>query len=323
MRTHLVRWTVCLGSLVLAACGAEEATSAEGTTSTAATTGAAAATAASSGSGAAPGPSFEIVTPEIEIASGDERTYCYYTSVDVDDVVGVKRWSSTMSAGSHHLIVYFTEGAQEPDGTIVEDCGTSGSGGDIPIWTYSAQTSEAENVMPEGVGMRVRARQHLFVQMHYFNPTAAPIDAHVSIKAETYEPGETYVPASAFITFNTQIDLPPHGTGSAEGTCRLPKDAKFFTLSTHAHRRAVRTWVNDGPTKIFESEDWEHPGATDWRAAPYTFSGHLTYHCDYQNDLDQQVTTGDSADTDEMCMAVGYFYPADAPVFCLNSNASN
>jgi hypothetical protein len=33
------------------------------------------------------------------------------------------------------------------------------------------------------------------------------------------------------------------------------------------------------------------------------------------------VTEGQSAATDEMCMAVGYFFPATAPKFCINSFA--
>ena len=33
----------------------------------------------------------------------------------------------------------------------------------------------------------------------------------------------------------------------------------------------------------------------------------------------ETVQTGDSAETDEMCMAVGYFFPATGPIFCLNS----
>ena len=98
---------------------------------------------------------------------------------------------------------------------------------------------------------------------------------------------------------------------------------KFFTVSTHAHKRATHTQVNDGATIVFQSDNWEHPGAADWRANPnYTFSsGTLTYRCDYTNDTANTVRTGDSAATDEMCMAVGYFFPATAPRYCINSAA--
>ena len=268
----------------------------------------------------APGSGFQITTPDIHIAAGDERTYCYYTTASVDEAVGVKRWSSTMTPGSHHLIVYFTKDEKQPDGTVTEDCNIASGALDFPIWTYSAQQPEAENVMPEGVGMTVAARQPLIVQMHYFNATAEDIDAHVVVNAETYAKDESYTPAGAYITFNTDIELAPHSTGTAGGTCTLPEDATFFTLSTHAHRRATFTQVKDGDSVVFESSDWEHPGATDWLAPPhYRFGNQLEYRCEYKNDLSQTVTTGDSAETDEMCMAVGYFFPAEKPIFCLNS----
>lgn len=268
------------------------------------------------GPDADPGLQFRIQTPDIEIAPGEEVTYCYYTTIDIDDTVGVKKWSSTMAQGSHHLIVYFSDEQLYPDGTVTEDCGGAG----IPYWTYSAGTPEYENPMPDGVGMTVNAQQHLYVQLHYLNTHPSnPITANAEIVGEYYPPGEEYIPASAYITFHTGISIPPNGTASVTGTCTPPAGVNFFTLSTHAHKRATRTEVRDGSAMVFESFDWEHPGATDWRTDPYIFDGNLVYTCEYQNDLDQTVTTGDSAATDEMCMAVGYFYPAPGgPEFCLS-----
>jgi len=156
------------------------------------------------------------------------------------------------------------------------------------------------------------------VQMHYLNATPSAIDAHVTVNAETYEEGESYMPAAPFITFHAAIHLEPLAAGYAEDTCTVPPGMKFFTLSTHAHKRATHTEVRDGDTVVFSSDNWEHPGATDWRDAPYyEFSGDLSYRCDYQNDLNQDVNTGDSAATDEMCMAVGYMFPANNPSYCI------
>lgn len=263
---------------------------------------------------------FTITTPDIEIMPGQEITYCYHTTIPTTATVGVKRWSSTMTPGSHHLILFL--GGDQPDGTIESNCGFTGSGLNFPVWTYSAQTPTAEATMPQGVGMTIPAGQKVFVQMHYLNTGDQPIQAHVQIDAETYAATEQYVPASAYITFNTQINIPPNSTGSAGGNCALPAGVKFFTVSTHAHKQAVHTQVNDGANIVFQSDDWEHPGAADWRAAPnYEFaSGNLTYRCEYDNPTGRTIRTGDSAATDEMCMAVGYFFPADGPRYCINSS---
>ena len=40
------------------------------------------------------------------------------------------------------------------------------------------------------------------------------------------------------------------------------------------------------------------------------------YECQYMNDLDQVVTAGPSADTNEMCMAITYYFPASAGGSC-------
>ncbi len=267
-----------------------------------------------------PGSSFRITTPDIPIVRGEEETWCYYTTIPTTEALGVKRWSSTMTPGSHHLILYFGD-TGKPDGTLDQDCGGLTGGSGIPYWAYSAQTATAEAVMPAEIGMTVPAGQKVYVQMHYLNTTDETISAHVVIDGETYAAGETYTPAAAYITYNTQINIPAMSTGSAGGTCAVPSDAKFFTMSTHTHKRATLTRVTDGSDMVFESDDWEHPGARLWTDNPFfSFaSGSLTYRCEYNNTSNTAVGEGQSAATDEMCMAVGYFFPATGPKFCINS----
>jgi hypothetical protein len=72
---------------------------------------------------------------------------------------------------------------------------------------------------------------------------------------------------------------------------------------------------------VFQSDDWEHPGTKTWMDTPfYSFtSGKLTYECTYSNPNDYEIHTGDSAQTDEMCMATGFIFPADKATICYNS----
>lgn len=90
----------------------------------------------------------------------------------------------------------------------------------------------------------------------------------------------------------------------------------------------MKTTVKDGmpasTAVTFTSTDWEHPGAKTWMASPfYTFaSGKLTYECTYDNtgsNAASTVVSGPSAETNEMCMATGYYFPATKPLICLNS----
>jgi len=269
-----------------------------------------------------PAQGFQIKSPPITVAPATEETYCYYFTLPLEEAVGVKRWESRMTAGSHHLIVYLTAEADAPDGTVTPDCDGFGGGiSNVPVWTYSSQTRTGETVMPPGVGMTLGKQQHGYVQMHYLNPTLEPLEVQITVNGETFAPNEEYVKAAAFVTYNTNIQIPGGigQTASAEGSCRVKPGISFFALSTHAHRRTVTTTVLDGEGVVFTSNDWEHPGSKLWDDPGYTFGGNLTYRCDYKNDLADPVRTGPSAQTDEMCMAVGYFYPAQRPVLCINS----
>jgi hypothetical protein len=279
-----------------------------------------------SGSGSdelpAPAQGFQVITPTIDLQPGAEVTYCYYTRLPNTAMVGVKQWESKMTPGSHHMILYLTSSELQPAGTLT----TTGCGGGLGVWTYSAQETNVTFAMPSGVGMVLPAGQPAFIQMHYLNATDKVVPVHVTLNATTYAANETYTPAAAFVTYNSNINIPAGapsnpGLGSASGTCAVPSTAKFFTLSTHAHKQAVRTQILDGAKMIFSSADWEHPGAAVYPADPfYSFSsGSLTYRCDYANPTGRVVQDGNSAVTDEMCMAVGYFVPATRPIFCLNS----
>ena len=59
-----------------------------------------------------------IVTPDVVIEPGQEITYCYYFDMPNTEAVAIKRWASTMSQGSHHLILYFSDQAAQPAGTL-------------------------------------------------------------------------------------------------------------------------------------------------------------------------------------------------------------
>ena len=169
--------------------------------------------------------------------------------------------------------------------------------------------------------------------MHYLNATDNDMKVHVTLNAEAYEVGEAYTPTAPYVTFNGQINIAANPTKDPSildiesQTCSTPPGTKFWLVSTHAHKQAVKTEVKNGmPTSTdlaFTSTDWEHPGTKAWMQSPfYTFTGdRLTYACTYDNkgsNASRTVTTGDSAQTDEMCMATGYYFPAPKSRICFN-----
>src|SRR5262249_24943771 len=137
------------------------------------------------------------------------------------------------------------------------------------------------------LGQKIGANTPAYFQMHYLNSSDEPIMAHVVLNAEAYDAGATYTPTAPYITYNNNIDIPPNAVGWVETMpCSVPPSVSFWTMSTHAHKQAVRTTVkNSAGDAVFTSQDWEHPGAQSWPTAPfYTFaSNQLTYECEYNN----------------------------------------
>ena len=120
----------------------------------------------------------------------------------------------------------------------------------------------------------------------------------------------------ALVSFNTGINIPPQGTQTVSGTCTIPAGAKFFLMSTHTHKFATLAQVRKSSAtgqELVRTEDWEHPSVGQWSAPNFlTFAAteRLYYSCTYQNPTNAAVRVGTSAATNEMCMAIGYYFPA-------------
>src|SRR5262245_51011835 len=53
---------------------------------------------------------FQLVSPDITLAPGEETTKCWYFQTPNTVDLAVKKWESQMTPGSHHMIVFFSNG---------------------------------------------------------------------------------------------------------------------------------------------------------------------------------------------------------------------
>jgi hypothetical protein len=277
---------------------------------------------------------FQIISPTVDIGPKDEITYCYYFRTPNTSDLAIKKWASHMTPGSHHMIVYLTPGKVREPGTLeTQDCGMASIGVSRPVWTYTAQNPDQEMVLPSDdgngipLGQPVNAGQLGFIQMHFLNTTDAVIHAHVELNAYAHDDGIQVTPTGPFVAVNTKIDLAPAAlmpsTGTVGGSCDVASDSKFYAMTTYTHKQSVHTSVKDGTTTVFDSTSWEQPGMRTWDTPPFfSFtSGTLTYQCEYVNPNGYRVQYGDDPETDEMCMAIGYYFPAIGKTdqFCVDS----
>jgi hypothetical protein len=194
--------------------------------------------------------------------------------------------------------------------------------------------------MPDGVGLPFAAATNIVLNMHFINPGTTTL--YPKVKLNILLATNVQYKAASMVSFNVGINVPPAtasgpGTQTVSGTCSgLPAGTKFFTMSTHTHKHATAAVINfvsggasqeivhtgSSPTYPAVQQqgtgtDWEHPGVALWNAPDYltvNAGDSFTYSCTYENqDPTTAVRVGETAASNEMCMAVGYYFPAATP----------
>jgi len=292
------------------------------------TTGGTAGTGGTGGTGGGPGTlppppagtGIQMITKPFTVMPGQEIFKCYHAQIPQDTELPVAEFESLMTVGSHHFIFYRADGDTNPVDTITDG---SCPGGFSNNWVYSSGQPRYGFKNPPGVAIVLNAKQRVAFDMHYLNTTANPISAQVILNM-TIATGQ-FQRAAPLISFNTGIAIPPNGKQTVTGDCTPGAGAKFYLASTHTHKRGVLATIHrllaDGTQgeEIVHSTDWEKPHLASWQAEPFlTFKAgeRFRYSCSYQNDRNQIVTVGNSAELNEMCMAVTYFFPASATGTC-------
>jgi hypothetical protein len=289
-------------------------------------------------------PNYDASDPNAQnlvVMPSQEIFLCYYVTLPNTAEVDIGGFQSWMSPGSsHHFIVYQLggtgpfAGTPQPDGTISQCRGAGGT------WIYATSTpgSVIGMNMPSGVGLPFAAGTQLVLNMHFINPGTEVL--YPKVKLNVLLASNVQEKAAVMVSFNTRINIPPAtqsgpGTQTVSGTCTPPAGAQFFAMSTHTHKHATAAVVNflagggssqeivhTGVTQSYPADqlqgsgtDWEHPGVGQWTAPNYLVvnSGDtFTYSCTYENNGSAPVTVGETAASNEMCMAVGYYFPAGA-----------
>lgn len=270
-------------------------------------------------------PAFTIVSSDVTIAPGDEVTKCFYFHTPNTTNLHIHKWVSDMSLGSHHMIYFSNLGAQPADGTV-DDCeGITGT----PLPVYGSQIAHQEADFPkDDVGVQlaqiITPNTAGYLQMHYVNSTDGPLTAHIELSAFEMEAGQTFTRTDLFGVYNADISIPPHATNfKVTGTCDVVQGVKFWSMQTHSHKQTIAAEVKDSGTTLLTSTDWEHPTTQQWTGPDfYTFTSQITWDCTYDNvgdNANSTIVDGQSARTNEMCVASGYYFPAAGARGCILS----
>jgi len=269
---------------------------------------------------------------ETMVKPGSEVQLCKFIALPKDrGELAVTRSDHTYTEGSHHFLVYRTSMKEVPaGGGDLVSCDDTEWMSTVSGVAYAAQSPTGDLTLPEGVSQRFTPGEVLLVQVHYLNATQADLDAKVDFTFHTSPADTVPTEAGVLFFFNPIINVPPHGTSTAQLSCPVPDDVNLLFAASHMHKRGASFEAHlEGQPEgsLYTSKMWSDP-------VPHAFSpgdasakvakgSSISYSCSYQNADDQRYLAGPSAQKDEMCMFVGMYYPKldSATELCWNGAA--
>lgn len=252
------------------------------------------------------------------IPAGTELEYCQF--VKIPDT-WVTRDHIEFTPGSHHVLVYQTAYDSIPtkkdDGTPVDtsgvfDCSDGATNGwSIKKLIGGSQNRDGAAILnfPDGIGVHVGGIA--LINVHYVNSSDEALATDVRITFDTLPADQVTQEGDILFLYNPLISVPPNGTSSAHWRCPVYQDITISNVQSHMHRRGVGYEARvDDQAPFYTNTKWEGVPVLNLDSMVVHAGSKLDYHCDYQNPEARQVYQGPRT-TDEMCMLVGSYYPAD------------
>jgi hypothetical protein len=249
----------------------------------------------------------ELTLDEFDLEPGGETYKCQNFRNPFGRDVALLQTQSMMSRGSHHLAVFRISDSQ--DGSL-QGC----SGLEFHATVHAAQTPVAKSTFPHGVGAFLGGTEGVRLNAHYFNLSQETIHAKVTVALDGVDPAEVESIAAQIYLNDSTLNIPP-GKGTGGGVISLPPDVsgvKLLSAQSHMHRRGVQfeATLSDG-THLYETDAWSEPPTKVYDPPLAVADGSkISWSCDFENDTGEQLTFGESADTNEMCVFTGFYYPA-------------
>ena len=312
MRTPLLFTIVFLSTAALAGCDSEPEETGPGTTT---------------GSDdlldpPEPGKGIQLVmTASIE--SGTESEKCLFVKAPAEDL-HVQRDEVRFSPGSHHFLLYETHYTEIPtkkqDGTEVDtsgvfDCSDGATNGwDVKKLVGGSQNADGASILkfPENVAMNVQGGAILLMNAHYVNASSETLEPEVRINLHTIPKEQVEVEGDILFFYNPFIGVLPQSGSRSRMRCAIHEDITLTNFQSHMHARGVGYAASVvGQDPFYENDQWEGVPVAEFGAGKAIAKGSvIDYHCDYDNPGSDGVFQGPRS-TDEMCMAIGSYYPAN------------
>jgi hypothetical protein len=274
------------------------------------------------------------------IEAGAEAMFCQYVQMPKGAKTAVPSAESHYTPGSHHFLVFRTTLTSIPAGEdVAHVCGSPGNtvaklGSSNGISSaesatgnngsyYEAQVPNSRRDLPPGVAHVFTPGEILIMTAHYLNTTDAVIDSKIEFRLHLMDPKEVKSEAGTFFLLDTQLNIPAHSEVTFTKSCPITKDINLGLLWSHMHARgySFKAWTDDAAaTQQLGGDVYDQPGPDGWEEPhvqaypadpPVTLhaGSKLTISCTYRNTTTRTFTFGSSAETAEMCLLHGMYWP--------------
>lgn len=261
---------------------------------------------------------------------GTEAEHCMFVKAPAEGM-NITHDEVRFVTGSHHVLLYQTAYDEIPskkeDGTVVDtstvfDCSDGPTNG----WKVEKLIAGSQNAngdaflnFPPGVAMKVRPGAVLMINVHYINASMAPLSPEVRINLHTIPDAEVLTEGDVLFLYHPFIHVPPLSSSLARMRCRVHKDITIQNVQSHMHARGSGYQASLGTgAPFYTNTHWEDVPVKDLGGLKVSAGEWLDYTCEYKNTEAREIFQG-ARSTDEMCMLIGSYYPADpATANCLD-----
>jgi hypothetical protein len=264
---------------------------------------------------------YEIKTPSVMLAAGEEKYVCYTVTLAEPADKAVIEFASTTSAAVHHFEVFNTL-APEPAGLF--DCSqTLIKQSWLPLFGGGANAGGLK--LPAGAGFPIAKNAQLLLQLHLLNSTAAAVNTAVTVDLTWAADATTITPAGIYALGSMNINLPANSNGVTitSPSCTLSKQYNVFAVQPHMHQL--------GTSIVFRHGASAATMQTAYQRVPWVFGAQpidtfsmalqtgelVNATCTYDNTTANAVSYGEST-KNEMCYFVLFYTPFDHLNGCVN-----
>ncbi|MCE2439110.1 MAG: hypothetical protein J4F39_06765 [Candidatus Latescibacteria bacterium] len=245
------------------------------------------------------------------IGPRSEREIFSTTRLGTAEDLMVNKIEVVQPEGSHHFILYQTTDENPPPPGVRDLDPIEALGIFRKQFVVGSQSPKAVFDFPDGTAIPMPADATYELNSHFVNASGEnTLIGEVYVNLHTIPADSVNVVAKPIFVSNFGIRVPPGQTATTGQDWTLRQDVNVIMLSSHMHRHGRRFDIFLGEERIYRSEEWAEPVTLLFNPVLQVKAGErVRFECTHENDdKDFTIRFGFTAENDEMCIMLGYYY---------------